>query len=101
MKFDKYVSNDFLIVASVLLLSAIFNKTIMNIIGNYEMFATATTTEAPVTLKDLADRDSWVNYFKSRAFWFPQGPLILCIIGMFIYLLVTVVRKPAVPKVTF
>ena len=109
MKFERLVSHDFLIVASVLLLSALFNKTIMNVVGSYEAFAaaatTTTTTTNPstsqatvATLKDIADAQSWRTFLSSKAFWFPNLTGMLTIVGFFIWLFIYIFKKTKSPS---
>lgn len=100
MKFDALVSHDFMIVASVLLLSALFNKTLVNVLGNYEAFATA-TKETPKeqmteTAKSFISGQSWVDFLTSKYFWFPSVYSILTIVWFFTWLFIYVLkRKPS------
>ncbi len=104
IKFERYVSHDFLIVASVLLLSALFNKTIMNVVGSYEAFAAAATTtpstsQATVaTLKDIADAQSWRTFLSSKSFWFPNLFNLLGIVIFFVWLFMYIFKKVKSPS---
>lgn len=106
MKFDSLVSHDFMIVASVLLLSALFNKTLINVLGNYEAFATgtSTTTSAPsstqqfeASVKSLGSAQTWTDFFTSKSFWMPNLINMLTIIWFFTWLFLYVLkRRPSV-----
>lgn len=92
MKFETIISHDFMIVASVLFLSAVFNKTLMNIIARYEDFATAADSDK-MTAKSFMSQDTWMNFFKSKAFYFPNLWNMLFILALFVYLLYYVIKK--------
>lgn len=91
MKLDFLASHDFMIVASVLLLSALFNKTLINIIGAYEAFATA-ADDQNMTAASFIQQDTWMNFFKSKAFWFPSIYAMIGILILFIWLITYLVK---------
>ena len=91
----KFANQDFIVVASVLLLSALFNRSIMNIMQQYELFATA--SDSINNIKDVIDKDTWVAYLTSKYFWFPPLATLFIILLLFIilWILVRMDRKPA------
>lgn len=75
------IRQDFIIAMSVLLLCALFNKTIIRILSDYEFFA-----------NEVSGLD-WKSYFSSKAFWFPNLYSILTIVWFLVWLIFFAMKK--------
>ena len=75
------VKQDFIIALSVLFLCALFNKTILRILSDYEMFTS-----------EIESLD-WKTYFTSKYFILPNVYSLLTIVWFFVWLIVYAQRK--------
>ena len=80
MKAD-ILKQDFIIALSVLFLCALFNKTIIRILSDYEMFTS-----------EIGTLD-WKNYFMSKYFILPNIYSLLTIVWFIVWLFFYALKK--------
>ena len=79
------VKHDFIIAMSILMLCAVFNKTIMRALSDYEAFS------AISEVKSI----NWKGYFTSKYFLFPNLYSILTIIWFLVWLILHSLKRQA------